>query len=437
MKGRPALRARHVFVLGVSWLGGLATACPPPAVGAADSEQIDVAIVRADPIEVPADFTMRARLTAITPEEPTPIRWRYGGEGQGGSVVRGRFHKVGVDPNEADEAHRLDVGEWSAPTPVASLAERFPKKLFLTVTAGNPGRVIDRETRRRGEHSTGVVFQLEFRCQGKVVKTLKVNGPHGGTATIVIPAYRLVGHASPSSPEFLSELSGVLEYATRRAEFLESLPWADGPLPKKYAVVNNVGGYGTGAGYGIRTTDRAVTHAELRSLRQLGVNGFRDPPEFIMEVLSAGGPEARKWNRAMLTHVMGFPVPTYREGRPSDPQSGCPFGDQVGAVTDEQVRESLRSALELPVEEVWGLTVDEIGTVIDRSPEKKGHLAACPRCADGFRKWLRGKGLEPSDFGAAGWSEVRPLDVWDKGSDRPWLSDAGAAVAAYYTRDFN
>jgi hypothetical protein len=54
-------------------------------------------------------------------------------------------------------------------------------------------------------------------------------------------------------------------------------------LPKKYAVINNISGYGVGHGYGIRTTDRAVTEAELRSLRQLGVNGFRGGPEFLMD----------------------------------------------------------------------------------------------------------------------------------------------------------
>jgi hypothetical protein len=154
-------------------------------------------------------------------------------------------------------------------------------------------------------------------------------------------------------------------------------------------------------------------------------------------MLKRNDAEATCWNRAMLTHVMGFPVPNYREGRPNDPQSGCPFGDNVETVTAQQVDESLQSVLDLPVDEVWGLTVDEIGTVIDRSPEKKGHLAACPRCARGFQQWLQAKGFAPRDFGASRWSQVKPLNVWDKESDRPWLHDPGIALAAYYTRDFN
>lgn len=409
----------------------------PPAAAQVDTEQVDVHIERAIPIAVPDDLSVRVRLTAVAPDEPSVIRWRYGGEGQGGDVIRGVFPKPGVGDGTDDEAHRLSTGEWSAPLPVVSLTRRFPEKLFLTVTAGNSGRVVDRTTRRRGGYSTDVVFQFEFTYQGKVVKTFDVRGPDGGTATIVIPTYLLVGETKPDNPRFLAELTGVLEYAQRRAEFLENLPWADWPLPKKYAIVNNVGGYGVGYGYGIRTSDKAVTYAELRSLRQLGVNGFRGPPEFMLEMLSDGGAEAGQWNRAMLSHVMGFPVPSFRERQRNDPQAGCPFGDNVAAATHEQVEESLRSVLDLPVDEAWGLTVDEIGTVIDRSAEKKGHLAACPRCARAFQRWLDAKGLTPRDFGAADWSEVKPLNVWDKDGNRPWLDDRGAALAAYYTRDFN
>ena len=143
----------------------------PPAAAQMDTEQVDVHIERAIPIEVPDDFSVRVRLTAVTPDEPSVIRWRYGGEGQGGDVVRGVFPKPGVPDRAADDVHRLPTGHWSASVPVVSLARRFPKKLFLTVTAGNPGRVVDRITRRRGGYSTDVVFQFEFTYQGKVVKT--------------------------------------------------------------------------------------------------------------------------------------------------------------------------------------------------------------------------------------------------------------------------
>ncbi len=407
-----------------------------PATGQQDTGQIDT-IVRSGAIQFPEDLTIRARLKAITPSEPSVIRWRYGGEGQGGEVIRGIFAKADVPEDASEESHTLEVGEWSSPLKVASLAKRFPKKLFLTVTAGNPGSVVDRITRERGGYSTGVVFEFEVAHRDRVIKTIVVEGPDGGTATLVIPAYRLTGSTKPDSPLFLSELTGVLEYATRRAESLEALPWADWPLPKKYAIVNNVGGYGCGFGYGIRTTDKRVTLAEMRALRQLGVNGFRDPPEYLLEAMERKAPEAQAWRRAMITGVMGFPAPRFREGRPADPEAGCPFGENVPSRTSEMVQESLRSILALPVDEVWGLTVDEIGTVIDQSPEKKAHLSVCPRCIRAFQVWLEAKGLKPSDFGASEWSEVRPLNVWSDQPNPPWLSDPGQALAAYYTRDFN
>lgn len=402
-----------------------------------DTEQIDLQIIRSQPFRIPDTLTLRVRLKNISPKEPMPIRWRYGGEGQGGEVYRGVFPKPGVNADAPAEAHTLPVGRWSAPIRLASIVERISEKFFLTVTAGNPGKIIDRGTRRRGGYSTDVTFEFEFLLGDQVIKRFTTEGPDGGTATIVIPFYRLVEGAEPVSPEFVDELTDVLSYARNRDEALENLPWADWPLPRKYAIINNVGGYGTGYGYGVRTTDRAVTAMEMRSLRQLGVNGFRDGPDFVVEMLKRGGPEAEKWNRAMIAHVMGFPVERYRQGRNEDPQAGCPFGDDVRNKTQRLVEQSFEEVLSLPVEQVWGLTVDEIGTVIDQSREKKAHLSFCPRCIKGFQDWLKQKDLKPSDFGASDWSVVRPLNVWDSQSDRPWLRDRGLALAAYYTRDFN
>lgn len=409
----------------------------PCVLAREDTEQIDVPIIRSLPYRVPDGLSVRVRITSISPDEPMPIRWRHGGEGQGGNVYSGFFPKVSVPKDAPADAHTLRVGEWSAPVALVSMAERFSEKFFLTITAGRPGRTVDRITGRRGEYSTDVVFEFEFRFGEDVIKRLTAKGPDGGTVTIVVPVYRLVEGVDPRSPQFVEELTDVLGYARRRAETLENLPWADWPLPEKYAVINNVGGYGAGYGYGIRTTDRAVTAAEMRSLRQLGVNGFRDGPDFVVEMLREGGPEAKKWNRAMIAHVMGFPVERYREGRNEDPQAGCPFGENVAETTRRLVGQSLDEVLSLPVEQVWGLTVDEIGTVVDASREKKAHLSVCPRCIRGFQDWLKEKGLKPSEFGASDWSAVRPLNVWDSEGDRPWLRDRGLALPAYYTRDFN
>ncbi|MHC4749938.1 MAG: hypothetical protein ACYTFW_08695, partial [Planctomycetota bacterium] len=418
-------------------LCALALMFPMCSLAQQDTEQIDVHILQSQTFRVPENLTVRVRLKSITPEEPTPIQWRYGGEGQGGKVMRGVFPKVGVQVDEPIKSHRLQVGQWSEAVSLVSFAKRFPDKFFLTITAGNPGKTVDRKTGRRGGYSTDVVFEFEFRSGDEIIKKFTSKGPDGGTVTIVVPLYRLVEGVQPNSRAFTQELTDVLEYARRRAEILENLPWADWPLPQKYVVINNVGGYGTGIGYGIRTTDKAVMETELHSLRQLGVNGFRDPPDFILQILRKGGPEAEKWNRGIIAHIMGFPVDKYRPGRNEDPQAGCPFGEGVPARTLQMVSESIEQVLSLPVEEVWGLTVDEIGTVIDGSREKKAHLSVCPRCRRGFQEWLKRKGFKPSDFGASEWSEVKPLNVWDPQRNRPWLRNRGLALAAYYTRDFN
>src|SRR6185295_18334789 len=93
-----------------------------------DKAQVDVA-TKGDSFKIPADLTIRARLTAITPVEASSITWRWGGEGLGGEVQKGEF------------GANLAVGAWSPAVPVASFVKgKFPGKLFLTVTTGNGGK---------------------------------------------------------------------------------------------------------------------------------------------------------------------------------------------------------------------------------------------------------------------------------------------------------
>ena len=152
-----------------------------------DTEQIDLPVVRTGSFEVSDNLTLRVRLKSITPDKPTPIEWRYGGEGQGGQVIHGVLAKAGVPTDAPLEAHALAVGQWSAPVPIVSLAQRFPEKFFLTITAGNPAKTVDRATDRRGGHSTNVTFEFEFRTGSDVIKTFTSQGPDGGTTTLVIP----------------------------------------------------------------------------------------------------------------------------------------------------------------------------------------------------------------------------------------------------------
>src|SRR4051794_25638227 len=94
-----------------------------------EPSQVDV--IKSDGIwTVPPELTVRARVTAINPAEPTDIAWRHGGEGLGGTVTRGVL------------GTKLGLGEWSPTVPVNSFVTngKFPRTLFVTFTCGQAGK---------------------------------------------------------------------------------------------------------------------------------------------------------------------------------------------------------------------------------------------------------------------------------------------------------
>jgi hypothetical protein len=359
--------------------------------------QVDVASKGAT-FTVPGDLTLRARVTAITPSEPTSIAWRWGGEGLGGEVVKGSF------------GENLAPGAWSPAVPIASLVKgKFPGKLFLTVMAGSGGRRsrgADGPGRVEGQ-SKNVEIEFEVAWQGKALKTFKEAGPEGGTVGVVIPGYRLAGGKTPADPDFLAEFGGLLAYATRRAERLEALPSAKGPRPSRFGIVTNLGGYGAGHGYGVRYTNPAVMDAELRGLKVLGVNGLGERTH------------AKDFAHVVYAQLGGYPVPSSRKGQ-NVAEAGCPFAPGVARRQQEMIEAGLGAALKMETDAVWWRTEDEIGVVTDRSPEGKGHLAACPACATAFRAWLKERGV-------SGWADAAPADL-SKG--------AAPTAMTYYTAMF-
>lgn len=397
--------------------------------GAQDPEKanVDVVVIEDAGWTIPPDLMLRARVAAIQPPAPSDIHWRHGGEGLGGSPVKGVLGQT------------LAVGAWSPAVPVASLDKRFPARLFLTVTAGNGGRLV-RDGEKHGYHateghSTGVELEFEVAWKGKVLKTFREKGPDGGTVGLVVPAYRLAGGKTPEDPAFVDELEGLLAYARRRTRVLEQTPWAKGPWPRRIAVVTNLDGYGTGRYHGTRFTDPAIVEAECGALRLLGVNGLTHPPKFVRDRIPDRSSYAAPFGRIMYAQLGGYPVPRHEPGKSSPPDAGCPFSPAIEGRTRTMIEAGLAAARAMPTEEVWWRTEDEIGTVVDRAPEGKGHLAACPRCAEGFRAYLQGLGLKPGDVGRAAWEDVAPLDIWKK--EPLNLPDPGAARTAFYTAHFN
>jgi hypothetical protein len=374
---------------------------------ATDRGQIDVVQKRSEGGVLPEDFTFRARLVSIHPEERTDLNWRYGGEAQGGNVFSGTL------------GTNLALGQWTVPVPVLSLARgKFPPAFmnriwFITFTSS-----------QRTTRSFEVEFEFSF--QGQVVKNFKEAAPKGATVGLAIPHFRLAGGRTPDDPLFRSELCGLLQYAERRAAVMEKLPWANWPLPRKFMVVSDVSGYGEGFGYGIRHSNPAITAAEARTMHQMGANSLRSAPKFLLEMGRQHEGFGQVFGHGEISHAMGFPVPSFRKDRANnDPEAGCPFGAKVEEITKEAVQRSLEDNIHLPIEQVWALTVDEIGSVFDHSPEGKNHVDTCPRCAAAFREYVQGLGATPLDFGQSRWEQVKPGYT------------AGPGATVYYSRKFN
>ena len=435
-------------------------------------EEIDPLMAEGGGGGISKDFTMRVRVTRLTPSEPSDITWRHSGEGFGGTVYHGTF------------GEKLAVGQWTQPAEVASLKQgKFDQRLYLTIEAGRrPRRGAQRghtEAATAGlDYSTDVEFEIEFSYQGQVLKTIKELGPQGGNVTIILPANLLSTSITPASPEFLNELIGIQEYATRRMKMLQGLPWASWPVPKKFMVVADLKGYGTGIGRGIRHTNLTILEAEARSVHQLGANAIRNPDQVIVQMVASGQGFGKEFHRGFISTSMNYPVVKFKEGRPDTPATGCPFHPGVAKLSEEGVAEALE-VLKLPVPEVWALTIDEIGVVYARTAsDGNRHLVHCTACQEGFRQYLRQMNLSPAEFGKKDWSEVVPLDIFGpkkapkadkkkgppppaadaragkKGAgkksgpktdaapadDKPWsmpnLDDPAAGLTAYYTMMF-
>lgn len=367
-------------------------------------------------------LTMRARITRMTPVEPSDINWRVGGEGLGLESKRGVL------------ARKLDVGEWS---PKISVATFFPSNvgdtLFVTFTCGRPGVRAAKDPGNATGYTEEVSLEFEFYYNGELLKAFHEDGPGGGTVAIRIPVVA-IGEGKPGK-DFTDNLGGLLSFVQNRESFVEHLPWIKNPVPHKYAVLTDLFGYGVGCGYGIHTTNMDVMKTEARTLGMLGINGFASAPDFLLEK-NDSAPSG--FFRARYVQIGGFPVAKSKSREAAVPEAGCPYGSHVPEITRQNVLNALNLVLPLPVGEVWGRTVDEIGAVIDLTPEKKEHLSVCPRCTLGFTRYLQAKGFHPADFDAPTWNEIKPLAIWSPSvGNLSSLSKRSTALLAYWTAMFN
>ena len=374
------------------------------------------------------DIELRARCTQLEPSQPVRIHWRWGGEGLGGSVISGELTEFLPDPtgrkNQVAPKDRIIVSgktfnheylfpeTWSRWHPVSSFKSKGKQK-FITFTL---------QGKQSGKSITKAELEFEFRHHGKLLKRISISGPDGPTFGVVLPLQHIDSDGKPKDG-FVTGLGSLKDYAQGKVRALSEQPWAKLPAPKLYSIITDCTGYKPGSGYACRTSDKETMLAEFEVLRLLGFNGTRSLPDFVLKEIEKGEGIGPQFSKSRKTHTMGYPIPMVKRSDGKAPRrspgDGCPNHPANRAVIQERVAEAVsqlvKEAKGLPVEEIWALTVDEIGSVFDGAPEGKAHMGACEFCQEDFRNFVKKDGRTLEEFGAPDWSHIRPTyGYWSK-----------------------
>ncbi len=425
---------------------GLLATASQIAWSQADADQIDIGSTDATVFNIPEDLTIRVRVTALEPVEPTPIQWRVGGEGLGGDVIKGAMTKTDTPPPDkkipgfgnsdpsAAKFQTFEIGEWSAPMPLAAFkAAPWPNRLFITFTVGRVPKTVSVTDRTLADYTKGVALEFEVAYQGNTIKTYTESSPDGSSVGLVIWPERWAGQ---EKPDYSSGVMGLLEYVILRTDYMEKLTWANAELPKRFFIATDLGGYGLGSGYGIHHGNPAIVEAEARTLRQLGVNSLRAAPSFLVDLAKNRQGIGAYFARGRIVQIGGYPVVPRPRVKSEDIEVGCPFSSKVPDLTKTAIEKSMEEMRSAGVPEVWGLTVDEIGVVFDNTNDGKVHVEKCPLCCAEFVKFLKSNGLSPEDLGQTDWVDVKPFIALLKNTDKSWMNKPGMPLAAYFTRRF-
>ena len=387
------------------------------ALSASAQEQIDKADARAKGSALLAKLAVRVRVVRSVPEpEAVRVNWRRGGEGLGGTVTRGAFLA-------ANQAADLPRGEWSGWLPLGTLCANtrgwdFPT---IVVEAASPAKA---KGKAQPAPLESVDVEFEFAEGGKVFHRFVEPSPKGATVGIAFPGSAL---GAQVSPEFVAQLNGLSTHARLRRERLEKHFTEPAPMPKQFALIGHLGGYGqfgtTGlggpAGYGVRHCNPAILADECRTLRLLGVNSFVG--SLRLADAAGAGPDFRKvyWGGP----GSGSPINLLQKGGKL-PDDGCPFDPALVPLMQASAAKAIEEHQAVGAQESWALWVDEIGVFA------KEHLVRCDRCAGKFRDYLRAQKLSPGDFGKADWGDVQPFDLWGAPAEtKPGTKAKGKAAA--------
>jgi hypothetical protein len=363
-------------------------------------EQIDKADTRGKGSAAVGTLTFRVRVTKAVPEPKTVrINWRRGGEGLGGTVVRGEF-------TTAEKQPQIFVGAWTEWVPMkdvvgAARGWEFPS----VVVTGEP--VIKGKSSRPGEPLSDIAVNFEFAEKGKVFRAFTEIAPKGATVGFAFPGSAL---GEKVTTDFSAQLNGLSTHARLRRERLEKTFSEAATMPRQFSIIGHIGGYGEGAsgkgggsGYGVRHCNPAILADEFRTLAMLGVNGLVGAVQFAD---AAGvGQNFRQiyWGGPGSGNPMAF---FQRSGKAVELPDGCPFDPALKTYVMERVDKAIEEHRAIGAKESWTLWDDEMGVYA------KDHIARCEGCAAAFRDYLRAQKVTLDDLGRKSWDEVRPYNVW-------------------------
>lgn len=406
---------------------------------AAAQEQVDKLDPRQRGSAAIRRMTIRARVVEATPAaEAFHLAWRRGGEGLGGTVIRGSFAPEGKESVGADAEIAIAKGTWSAWLPLETVVGKAKGWEFPTITVEIPGE----KKKKNSEPVQSVVVELQFAESGKVFREWRAAAPKGATIGFAFPA-QLLDERGSQNPAFVENLRDLLGHARQRRETLEhAFPDPFAP-PQKFAILGHLAGYGEGpggglgkaAGYGVRHCDPTIVAEECRTLQLLGMNSLVGSGSLRLADAGGVGKDFRRlyWGGP----GSGSPMAGVSSRGAGEPD-GCPFDPRLPAQMAESVKRAIAEHQATRAANSWALWWDEIGVAA------KTHLNDCPTCRGEFQKYLRQHHVSPQEVGAKDEAEVAPYPLWKIETTNgktaqiatPPPTDPAQKLRFYYTHRF-
>lgn len=391
-------------------------------------------------------LAMRVRVTRCEPaSKELVVEWRRGGEGLGGSVVRGRFTPEAVKEPDIDAglsppaSSNVAFDRWTAWIPLETVVGKAKGWEFPSVTVNVP-----KTGAKPSDPPRAVTVAFEFAESGRIFRRFTEEAPKGATVGFAFPG-GLSDERGAKNEAFAAALDGLSGHARARRERLEAaFPEPFAP-PQRFGLIGHLGGYGEGPGagkgkaigFGVRHCNPAIVAEECRTLQLLGINGLVGDDSLRLADAAGSGKGFRRifWGGP----GSGSPMAAVSSSGAGEPD-GCPFDSRLPALMAERARQAIHEHQASGADERWGLWWDEIGVAV------KGHMNDCETCRAAFCDYLRQNHVNPEEVGSKSWDDVRPFRLFEvkktgtktvqTATPAPPESDASACRLYYHTYRF-